>query len=134
MMGRPHGSTHSSMQQQPPLPPTPAFFRSLGGGGPEKGKEADLFRCIWCREAFPTMTSLGTHLKEANHGHPNEKSEHSKKTAASPVTTGTRVMCRRRSVSLTFHGSFWHVSHFKAGRPASRDCFPIKCLSLENET
>lgn len=74
MMGRPPPPPSSSSMHQPPLPPSPASLRSLGVT--EKNLEPiqpDLFRCIWCRQGFPTMTKLGAHLKEANHGGCNQK-------------------------------------------------------------
>ena len=64
MMGSRPAPTNSSM---PPLPPSPALLRTLGVSEKET-MHSDLFRCIWCGQAFPTMSKLGAHLKEANHG------------------------------------------------------------------
>ena len=69
MMGRPPPPPTTSSMHQPPLPPSPAILRSLGVT--EKNLDSiqpDLFRCIWCRQGFATMTKLGAHLKDANHG------------------------------------------------------------------
>ena len=70
MMGSRPAPTNSSM---PPLPPSPALLRTLGVSEKET-MHSDLFRCIWCGQAFPTMSKLGAHLKEANHGSQKDSS------------------------------------------------------------
>ena len=60
-------STIPQSQPPPPLPPVGSalYHRTTA----EKAlTDGDLFRCIWCREAFSTMANLSNHIKEAKHG------------------------------------------------------------------
>ena len=62
-------STIPQSQPPPPLPPVGSALYHRTAPTAEKAlTDGDLFRCIWCREAFSTMANLSNHIKEAKHG------------------------------------------------------------------
>ena len=82
-------------QSQPPPPPLPpvgsALYHRTAPTAAEKAgltDVGDLFRCIWCREAFSTMANLSNHIKEVKHG---EKDKNLAVQTASSVTTTAAV-------------------------------------------
>ena len=65
-----------SPPQQPHQPPPPSIASGVLSPRSSNEKDnTDLFRCIWCRKTYPTMSLLSTHIKEAKHGEREAKRE-----------------------------------------------------------